>query len=104
MFEVLAELRRGRKQLKEELEGLQTRVNEDNQSNADNLLPLLRVLHQGIKASSAEVKSQFYQLQRELDQIRREHNSTLQQLLFVQKLVMSTEKDMGMARKEQWPI
>lgn len=99
MKELLAEYKDLIAQYKEELKGMNRRINEANQGNIGEMQPAMRRFHDNLKTELQESKNDNYQLQREIEQLNRDKTQIQQQIAFSEKRIQDLEKFMGVSAK-----
>jgi len=84
---------------KEELKGMNRRINEANQLGMGDLQPAMRRFYDQLKTELQDTKNENYQLQREAEQLNRDKMQIQQQINFSEKRIQELEKFMGVSAK-----
>jgi len=84
---------------KNELKGMNRRINEANQGNIGEIQPALRTFYEGLKEELQDTKNENYQLQREAEQLNRDKMQIQQQINFSENRILELEKLMGVSAK-----
>jgi len=84
---------------KEELKGMNRRINEANSMGIGDLQPAMRKFYDQLKGELQDAKNENYQLQREAEQLNRDKMQIQQQINFSEKRIQELEKFMGVSAK-----